>query len=106
MLVEINGEKYNCRLVRRELDAKGHPCISDNRNVARCEQAKNCATCMWNINYALKHSTELELRPMTKKELASLKKRNKFFPIKAKTLLTMKPKVGVRRGRAKTVVES
>lgn len=92
MLIEMNGEKYNCRLVRRQFDETGKPSISDNRNVSKCLKSANCATCMWNINYALKHSKELELRKMPKKELAALKKRNKFFPITAKTLNCLQTK--------------
>ena len=98
MLIEMNGEKYNCRLARREFDEKGHQFISDNRNVTRCENSADCATCMWNINYALKRRPKLELRCLTKKQLASLKKRNKFYPIEANKLMALKPKKGARNG--------
>ena len=71
MLIEMNGKDYDCKLVRMEFDEDGHPSIFDNRVVARCEQSKDCATCMWNTVYAEKHTKKLKLRKMPTKTRAT-----------------------------------
>lgn len=90
MLIEMKGEKYNCRLVRRAIDEYGKQYISDNRNVKLCEKLANCATCMHNINYSMKRMKNLSLQPLTKQELADLKSRQKFYPIKIKKGTTIR----------------
>lgn len=88
MLIEMNGNEYDCKLVHVGKNGK----VEDERNRALCKQKANCARCMWNREYAEKHVKELELRKMPKKQLDALKKRNKFYPITAKTLNCLQPK--------------
>lgn len=87
MIIEMNGNRVNCMLVRR--GENGRP--SDNRNEARCNAKPNCPTCMWNQAYAEKHREELTLHEMTRQEMATLRNRNKDFPITATRLRCLKP---------------
>ena len=87
MIIEMNGYKVNCTLVRR--NEEGKPC--DCRNETRCKAKPTCPTCMWNRDYAEKHRKELELRELTRREMATLKWRNQNFPITARTLRCLKP---------------
>ena len=87
MIIEMNGYWVNCTLVRR--NKEGKPC--DCRNEARCNAKPNCPTCMWNQDYAEKHRKELTLQEMTRQEMATLRNRNKDFPITATRLRCLKP---------------
>ena len=92
MLIEMNGEKYNCSLVRREFNFERKIVVIDSRAKKICEEADNCATCMFNINYKLKRLPKLELQPMTETQIADLKERNTFYPITADSLMALRPK--------------
>ena len=92
MLIEMNGKDYDCKLVKMEFAEDGSAYVSDNRALNRCIPSANCATCMWNREYAEKHVKKLEIRKMPKKQLDALKKRNKFYPITAKTLNCLQQK--------------
>lgn len=87
MLIRTKEYLADCTLVR--LDEYGKPC--DLRDEARCIAKPNCPTCMWNRNYAEKQKKEFELCKMTKQEVATLRLRNKHFPITETKLRCLKP---------------
>ena len=97
MIIDILGKEIDCTLVRMAIDDDGNPYKSDNRNIPVCKRKMfDCAKCMWNAEYDAKHSPELSLQPMSRKEIRELKRNNTIYPIKATSLRCMK----VKRGNA------
>lgn len=98
MIIDILGKPIDCMLVHKGFDEEtGKEKEFDIRNIALCKRTMYpCATCMWNAEFDAKHSPELSLQPMSKKEIRELKRNNTIYPIKATSLRCMK----VKRGNA------